>query len=98
MAGPIQLERVEHQQRVSRIGLGAEAIVGQHHEAVIAERTDAGKALQGLALKRHADAGLGILVFFQRLDAGARREAARDLEIGRGIGRGFEKDGAGSSA
>ena len=54
---PVRLHDMEHQHGIGRVGLRAEAVVGDDDEGPVAELLMPGKALHRLALERQADSG-----------------------------------------
>jgi hypothetical protein len=54
--GPVDLQPMDHQQRIGRIELVAEAVVSEREEVVASQRHDAREALHRLAFHRQAAA------------------------------------------
>jgi len=100
---PVGPEDMDHQHGVGRVGLRAEAVVGQGEERAVTQVLDARQSLHRLALERevYARAARGGLVgqrrdarhAFRRIDAQSVRagEAAGDLQFGRRVGRGRDQ-------
>lgn len=90
---PVEFDVVEHQHGVAGVELRAETIIGKAPEAAVRHGLDSGKALHGLAVERHGEAGRAnaILAGHGAETLGAlavgRRELGGCLEVFRRIGR-----------